>query len=70
MNKLLNRLKSKKFWSDCLDTAKLLAILDYLTNLSEDGNYIGFWVVVFIFGFQPVYGLIKELIKTKPWRKK
>jgi len=69
MNKLLNP-KSKKFWIDILETAKLLAILDYLADLNDDGNHIGFWLVVFIFGFQPVYGLIKELIKTKPWRKK
>ena len=69
MFKILNP-KKKEFWIDILDTAKLLAILDYLADLNEDGNYFGFWVVVLIFGFQPVYGLIKELIKTKPWRKK
>tara|TARA_B100001093_G_scaffold475184_2_gene500542 strand:- start:2247 stop:2447 length:201 start_codon:yes stop_codon:yes gene_type:complete len=66
MNKLLNRIKSKKFWNECLETAKLFVIINYLDNLSRDGNYIGFWIVVFIFGFQPVY----NLIQAKPWRKK
>lgn len=66
MNKLLNRIKSKKFWNECLKTAKLFVIINYLDNLSRDGNYIGFWIVVFIFGFQPVY----NLIQAKPWCKK
>ena len=66
MNKLLTSIKSKKFWNECLDTAKLFVVLGYLRELKEADNVWGFWIVVFVFGFQPVY----KLIKAKPWRKK
>ena len=66
MNKLLNKIKSKSFWKEGLETAKLFAIIDYLIHLNNDGNYIGYCLVIFIFGFQPVY----KLIKAKPWQKK
>ena len=66
MNKLLNKIKSKSFWNECLEAAKAIVILGYLGELKRADNIWGFWIVVFIFGFQPVY----KLIQTKPWRKK
>jgi len=66
MNKLLTSVKSKSFWNEFLQAAKTIVILSYLGELKEADNVLGFWVVVFVFGFQPVY----KLIQAKPWRKK
>jgi len=66
MSKLLNRIKSKGFWNEFLQAAKTIVILNYLGDLKDADNVLGFWVVVFVFGFQPVY----KLIKAKPWQKK
>jgi len=66
MNKLLNRFKSKRFWNETLYSAKAIVILSYLGELKRADNIWGFWIVVFLFGFQPVY----KLIQAKPWRKK
>ena len=65
MNKLLNRLKSKKFWSEYLETTKLFVIIDYVIKLSRDDNFIGFCLVDFIFGFKDVY----KIFQAKPWQK-
>ena len=66
MNKFLNSIKSKGFWNEILNTAKLFVILGYLRELKDADNVWGFWVVIFIFSFQPIY----ELMKAKPWHKK
>lgn len=65
MNKLLNRLKSKKFWSECLETDNLFVIINFLIKLSRDGNFIGFCLVIFVFGFKDVY----KIFQAKPWQK-
>ena len=66
MNKLLNKIKSKSFWSEFFQAAKVIVILSYLGELKRADNILGFWIVVFVFGFQP----LNKLIHAKPWRKK
>ena len=64
-SKLLTSLKSKSLWNECLETAKLLVILGYLRELKVADNVLGFWIVVFVFGFQPVYKLIQATCHKK-----
>lgn len=64
MNRFVKSLSTLDFWKGLFSNARFLVVLMYLSVLSEEGNSIGFWLVVLIFGFEPVVDRIQAIRKT------
>ena len=64
MNRFVKSLSTLDFWKGLFSNARFLVVLMYLSVLSEENNYIGFWLVVLIFGFEPVVDRIQAIRKT------
>ena len=48
------------FWKGFFEFARFLVVLSYLSVLSGENNYVGFWLVVIIFSFDPIVGMIQS----------
>ena len=64
MNRFVKSLSTLDFWKGLFGNARFLVVLAYLSVLSEENNYIGFWLVVLIFGFEPVVNRIQGVGKS------
>lgn len=64
MNRFVKSLSTLDFWKGLFSNARFLVVLAYLSVLSEENNYIGFWLVVLIFGFEPVVNRIQGVGKS------
>jgi uncharacterized membrane-anchored protein len=60
MNKLYVSLPKLSFWKGVFEFARFIAVISYLRVLSERNNYVGFWLVVVIFSFDPIVKAIQS----------
>ena len=60
MNKLYVSLPKLSFWKGVFEFARFMAVISYLRVLSERNDYIGFWLVVVIFSFDPIVKAIQS----------
>jgi hypothetical protein len=65
MKRFVHSLSTLRFWKSFFENAQAVAVFFYLSYLSESGQYLGFWVVVIVFGFYPVVQLIEALNKRQ-----
>ena len=60
MKRFLESFLRLSFWKSFFEFARFLAVLSYLSVLSSENNYVGFWLVVIIFSFDPIVGMIQS----------
>ena len=65
MKKFFQSLKTLDGWVDFFDNLRELIIILYLVNLLENRHYIGFILVIIIFGFKPLVGLSRSRSNPK-----
>ena len=65
MNKFINSLSTLDFWKGFFNGARFFVVISYLSVLSEQDNYVGFWLVVLVFGFGPLVDRIQAMRKAK-----
>jgi len=59
MNSFFKSFTGLSFWSDLFKFARFMAVVSYLGVLSRQDNYVGFWLVVIIFSFDPIVHMIQ-----------
>ena len=60
MKSFLESFLRLSFWKGFFEFARFTVVLSYLTALSNENNYVGFWLVVIIFSFNPIVGMIQS----------
>lgn len=60
MNRFFKSFTRLSFWSDLFKFARFMAVVSYLGVLSRQDNYVGFWLVVIIFSFDPIVHMIQS----------
>ena len=65
MKKFFQSLTTLDGWVDFFDNLRELIIILYLVDLLENRHYIGFILVIIIFGFKPLVGLSRSRSNPK-----
>lgn len=60
MKSFLESFLRLSFWKGFFEFARFFVVLSYLSVLSSENNYVGFWLVVIIFSFNPIVGMIQS----------
>ena len=60
MKRFLESFLRLSFWKAFFEFARVLVVLSYLSVLSSENNYVGFWLVVIIFSFDPIVVMIQS----------
>jgi len=65
MKKFFQSLTTVDGWVDLFDNLRELIIILYLIDLLDNRNYLGFVLVVVIFGFKPLVALSRSRSNPK-----
>ena len=60
MNRFFKSFSRLSFWKTVFEAIRIMAAISYLRILSEQDNYLVFWIVVVAFIFDPVTQAIQS----------